>query len=132
MIIDFGTASTIDVLDINGDYDGGVITPGIDLSLKSLREGTAKLPLVRFQKTKKVLGKSTLGAIKSGFFWGYILMIKGLVLKIQEEQKNKFGIVVTGGNSKFFKSCFDNLLTVDEYFNSKGLNFIINSYLKQL
>ena len=68
VIIDFGTATTIDVLDKKGVYDGGVITPGIDLSLKSLQMGTAKLPLVNFKKTNSIVGKSTKEAIQSGFF----------------------------------------------------------------
>jgi len=132
MIIDFGTATTIDVLDKNGDYDGGVITPGIDLSLKSLKSGTAKLPLVDFKKTKFVVGKSTINAIKSGFYWGYRSMISGLIEKIQFEQNDTFKIIVTGGNSKYFKNCFANVIKIDEFFNTKGLNFLINYYLKSI
>ena len=130
MIIDFGTATTIDVLDKNGDYDGGVITPGIDLSLKSLKSGTAKLPLVDFKKTKFVVGKSTINAIKSGFYWGYRSMISGLIEKIQFEQNDTFKIIVTGGNSKYFNNCFENVIKIDEFFNTRGLNFLINYYLK--
>lgn len=130
MIIDFGTATTIDVLDKNGDYDGGVITPGIDLSLQSLKNGTAKLPLVNFKKTKFVVGKSTTNAIKSGFYWGYRSMIDGLIEKIAKEQNDIFKIILTGGNSKYFKNCFENVIIIDEFFNTKGLNFLINDYLK--
>ncbi len=132
VIIDFGTATTIDVLDKHGVYDGGVITPGIDLSLKSLQMGTAKLPLVNFKKTNAVVGKSTKEAIQSGFFWGYVSMIQGLTQKIQKEKKTKFKIILTGGNAKFFESCFDNVIKIDEYFNSKGLNYITNTYFKKL
>ncbi len=132
MIIDFGTATTIDVLDKNGIYDGGVITPGIDLSLKSLQEGTAKLPLVNFKKTKSIVGRSTKEAIQSGFFWGYISMIKGLVERIEIEKKCKFEIILTGGNAKYFKGHFSNVIKLDEFFNSRGLNYLINHYLKLL
>ena len=68
IIIDFGTATTFDVIDSKGNYDGGIITPGIDLSLKVLSEKTAKLPLVKFAKTKNVIGRDTKSAIQSGFF----------------------------------------------------------------
>ncbi len=131
MIIDFGTATTIDILDKHGVYDGGVITPGIELSLKSLKEGTAKLPLVNFKKTRSIIGKSTKEAIQSGFFWGYISMMQGLVSKIVKEKKHKFDLILTGGNSKTFKECFDNVIQLDEFFNSKGLNYLINTYLKE-
>ena len=131
IIIDFGTATTIDVLDEKGVYDGGVITPGIDLSLKSLQMGTAKLPLVNFKKTKSIIGKSTKEAIQSGFFWGYVSMIQGLIQKIQIEKKTEFQIILTGGNAKYFKGCFENVIKNDEYFNSKGLNYLTNTYFKK-
>ena len=132
VIIDFGTATTIDVLDEKGVYDGGVIMPGIDLSLKSLQIGTAKLPLVKFKKTKSIIGKSTKEAIQSGFFWGYVSMVQGLIEKIQREKKTVFQIILTGGNAKYFKGCFENVIKIDEYFNSKGLNYLTNTYFKKL
>ncbi len=130
VVIDFGTATTLDVLDKFGAYDGGIITPGIDLSLKSLNIGTAKLPLVKFKKSPKVVGKNTVEAIKSGFFWGYVSMIQGLIQKVECEQKNKFKIVITGGYANFFKETLTNTIKIDSDFNSKGLNFIMNYYLK--
>ncbi len=132
VIIDFGTATTIDVLDQKGVYDGGVITPGIDLSLKSLQMGTAKLPLVNFKKTKSVVGKSTKDAIQSGFFWGYVSMIQGLIERIEKEKKIEFQIILTGGNAKYFKGRFENVIKIDEYFNSKGLNYLSNTYFNKL
>ena len=76
IIIDFGTATTFDIIDSKGSYDGGIITPGIELSLKVLFEKTAKLPFVKFTKTKTVIGRDTKSAIQSGFFWGYVSMIR--------------------------------------------------------
>ncbi len=131
MIIDFGTATTIDILNCEGVYDGGVITPGINLSLKSLRDGTAKLPLVSFRKTRKVVGRSTVEAIQSGFFWGYVSMIQGLVKKIEKEHNKSYKIILTGGNSNNFKNCFKNIVKIDELFNSKGLNFLINTHYEK-
>ena len=126
------TNVSTDVLDKKGVYDGGVITPGIDLSLKSLQMGTAKLPLVNFKKTNSIVGKCTKEAIQSGFFWGYVSMIQGLIHRIQLEKKTEFQIILTGGNSKYFKGCFENVINIDEYFNSKGLNYLTNTYLKKL
>ena len=131
IIIDFGTATTIDVLDKKGVYDGGVITPGIDLSLKSLQMGTAKLPLVNFKKTNSIVGKSTKEAIQSGFFWGYVSMIEGLIHRIKNEKKTEFQIILTGGNSKYFKGYFENVINIDEFFNSKGLNYLTNTYFNK-
>ncbi len=126
IVVDFGTATTFDVLDKEGIYDGGVITPGIDLSLKALKDNTEKLPLVNFKKIKKVIGHNTQQAIKSGFFWGYVSMVEGLINKIEMEKKNKFGVILTGGNSLYFKNIFKNTLLVDEFFTSKALNHTLN------
>jgi len=131
IIIDFGTATTFDVIDSKGNYDGGIITPGIDLSLKVLSEKTAKLPLVKFAKTKNVIGRDTKSAIQSGFFWGYVSMIQGLVKNISREKKSSFGIILTGGNCSIFKSFIENVIVSDDLFNSKGLNFIMNEHLKK-
>tara|TARA_X000000368_G_C22937928_1_gene670753 strand:+ start:366 stop:1109 length:744 start_codon:yes stop_codon:yes gene_type:complete len=127
ILIDFGTATTFDVLDKNGIYHGGVITPGIDISLNTLKSKTAKLPLVKFKKTKNVIGFSTKQAIESGFFWGYTSMIEGLVNKIKKEQNDEFSILLTGGNSNYFKNIFEKSI-IDEYFILKSLNFILHEY----
>ncbi len=126
IVVDFGTATTFDILNQKGIYDGGIITPGIDLSLKALNDNTAKLPLVKFRKTKKIVGLSTEQAIESGFFWGYISMVQGLINKIEIEQRDKFRIILTGGNANYFKKIFKNVLSVDEFFTSKALNNFIN------
>lgn len=129
IIIDFGTATTFDIIDKDGSYDGGIITPGIELSLKILSEKTAKLPHVKFKQTKSVIGRSTRDAIQSGFFWGYLLMIKGLINMIENEKKIKFSIILTGGNCKIFNGLIENVVLNDDLFNSRGLNFILKEYL---
>ena len=129
VIIDFGTATTFDVLDNKGIYSGGVITPGIDLSLKSLKDQTAKLPLVIFKKTKNTLGRTTQDAIQSGFFWGYISMVEGLINRIKKEEKVNFKIVLTGGNAHFFSNYIKNITLIDKFFTVKGLNSILTKQL---
>ena len=130
IVIDFGTATTFDVLNSKGVYFGGIITPGIDLSLNVLKYKTAKLPLVKFKKTKKVVGFNTKEAIESGFFWGYCSMIEGLIKKIEEEQKEVFKIILTGGNANYFKGIHKKVVLIDEFFTSKALNYILNEYVK--
>ena len=130
IIVDFGTATTLDVLNQKGIYDGGVITPGIEISLFSLNSYTAKLPLVKFKKTKNVVGSSTESAIQSGFFWGYVSMIEGLIKKIEVEKKCKFKVILTGGNSNYFNKLIKNVDIADEFFTSKGLNLIIRKLKK--
>ena len=131
IVIDFGTATTFDVLNNKGVYFGGIITPGIDLSLNVLKYKTAKLPLVKFKKTKKVVGFSTKEAIESGFFWGYCSMIEGLIKKIENEQKEVFKIILTGGNANYFKGIHKKVVLIDEFFTSKALNYILNEYAKK-
>jgi len=126
IVIDFGTATTLDVLDHKGVYTGGVITPGIDLSLNTLKKMTAKLPLVKFKRTKNVIGKNTVQAIQSGFFWGYVSMIEGLINKLNQENNDRFKIVLTGGNANFFKKMFKNISIIDDLYTSKALNYIIS------
>ena len=128
IVIDFGTATTFDVLNSKGVYFGGIITPGIDLSLNALRYKTAKLPLVKFNKIKKVIGFDTRQAIQSGFFWGYCSMIEGLLKKIEVEQKETFKIILTGGNANYFKGIHKKIVLIDEFFTSKALNYILNEY----
>ena len=128
IIVDFGTATTLDVLNNFGVYHGGVITPGIEVSLNTLKNKTAKLPLVKFARTKKVIGFNTKQAIQSGFFWGYCSMIEGLIKKIIKEENNEFQIILTGGNSSYFHNVFENVILIDEFFTSKALNYILNKY----
>ncbi len=130
MIIDFGTATTIDYVNCDGVYEGGIISPGIDLSLKSLHQFTSKLPLVKFKETKNIIGNDTKSAIQSGFFWGYLSMIKGLIKLVNEETKVNSNLIITGGNCKIFASYIKNIYLVDEYLSMKGLNFIFRELKK--
>ena len=94
-----------------------------------MRFKTAKLPLVKFKKIKKVIGFNTKEAIESGFFWGYCSMIKGLLRKIEDEQKEVFKIILTGGNASYFKGIHKKIVLIDEFFTSKALNYILNEYV---
>lgn len=103
IVIDFGTATTFDVIGDNGQYLGGAIAPGINLSLKALHEMTAKLPKISVQKQENVIGKSTVEAMNSGVYFGYLSLIEGMILRIENELKVKTTQIITGGLAEIFK-----------------------------
>jgi type III pantothenate kinase len=97
IVIDLGTATTFDVLDGEGNYLGGIIAPGINMAFEALYMGAAKLPRVEIRRPAHVVGKSTVPAMQSGIYWGYIGLIEGLVRRIEEEQGRKMTVIGTGG-----------------------------------
>jgi type III pantothenate kinase len=102
IIADFGTATTLDVVGKNGEYLGGVIAPGIHLSLKALHDMTAQLPKIQVKAQKNVIGKTTAEAMNSGIYFGYISLIQGIVEKIKSELNQPMKLVQTGGLSSLF------------------------------
>ena len=125
IIIDFGTATTFDVV-IKNNYYGGIIAPGINLSIKSLENNASLIPNFTLQKVKKVIGKNTLSALRSGFFWGYTGLINNIIKLIKIETKKNFKIIATGGYSHLFKSSLDYKVSIDKDITIKGLIKIIN------
>ena len=104
IVIDFGTATTFDVIKNKAIYDGGVIAPGIKLSIENLFSSTALLPMFKLKKYPKNYGKNTKEALSSGFFWGYEGLINNIVKKIIKKNGKNFKIVLTGGYSYLFKN----------------------------
>ncbi|MBV9522993.1 MAG: type III pantothenate kinase [Alphaproteobacteria bacterium] len=102
IIVDLGTATTFDIIDEDGNYVGGVIAPGINLSLQALEMAAAKLPHVAIQRTEKIIGKSTVPAMQSGVFWGYVGLIEGLAERIRQEYGAPMKVVATGGLAPLF------------------------------
>ena len=119
IIIDSGTATTFDVVSEDKHFEGGIIAPGINLSVKALHEAAAQLPRIAIVKPNKVVGKNTVEAMQSGIFWGYIGLIDGLVRKIIEEDGRKFTVIGTGGVASLFQGAsetiehYDSNLTID-------------------
>ena len=103
IILDFGTATTFDVL-IGNNYKGGIISPGINLSLNTLSDKASLIPKVNLKKISKVIGKDTKSAVRSGFFWGYAGLIDNLINLIKKETKKSFQVIITGGFSELFKN----------------------------
>ncbi|HTW34885.1 MAG TPA: type III pantothenate kinase [Rhizomicrobium sp.] len=102
IVVDFGTATTFDIVAPNGDYEGGVIAPGANLSAEALHKAAAMLPRVAVERTQAVIGKDTEPAMRSGLFWGYIGLIEGLVKRIKEEYGQPMTVIATGGLATLF------------------------------
>ena len=120
IIIDFGTATTFDVV-LKNIYKGGVIAPGIKISLKTLSDKASLIPKINLKKIKKVVGKDTSSAVRSGFFWGYAGLIDNMINLIKKETKKSFKVIVTGGFSDLFKKSFKMRVTQNKYKTLKGL-----------
>jgi len=118
IVIDSGTATTFDVIAADGAFEGGVIAPGINLSMEALHNAAAKLPRVAIQKPQRVVGTDTVGAMQSGVFWGYIGLIEGLIARIKGERDAPLTVVATGGVASLFHGAtsaidhFDSDLTI--------------------
>jgi len=100
IVIDFGTAITFDVVSVDGEYLGGVIFPGIQISLDALFQKASKLPRVELEKPKEVIGKDTISSIQSGIIYGYTCLVDSLVGRISREMKEDPHVVATGGLSQ--------------------------------
>ena len=120
IILDFGTATTFDVL-IKKTYRGGVIAPGINISLKTLSDKATLIPKINLKKVSKVIGVDTISAVRSGFFWGYAGLIDNIVNLIKKETKKSFKLVITGGFSDLLQKSIKTKLIKDKNITIKGL-----------
>ncbi len=120
IILDFGTATTFDVL-IKKTYKGGIIAPGVKISLNILSDKATLIPKVDLKRTKKVIGIDTISAVRSGFFWGYSGLIDNIVNLIKKETGKSFKLVITGGFSNLLKGSIKNKLIQDKDITVKGL-----------
>ena len=120
IICDFGTATTFDVV-LKNRYKGGIIAPGVNLSLKTLAEKAKLIPNIRLTKIRDIIGKNTQNAVRSGFYWGYQGLIENIINLIKRKNKKNFKIIFTGGLSHLFKDIFKNKIKVDRDLTIKGL-----------
>jgi type III pantothenate kinase len=131
IIIDFGTATTFDLVDSSGSYIGGIICPGVNLSIQSLAHNTAKLPLIEIKKVEKLIGKDTASAIESGIYWGYVSLVGGLIDRLKKQNGFKdANIIATGGLSGMFRGDLSQIQHYEPDLTLKGLNIIYNEYKK--
>ena len=120
IILDFGTATTFDVL-VNNTYRGGVIAPGVNISLNTLIDKASLIPKINLKKIKKVIGLDTNSAVRSGFFWGYAGLIDNIIYLIKKDTKKSFKLVITGGFSDLFKKSIKNEFIHNKDITIKGL-----------
>ena len=124
IIVDFGTATTFDVV-LKNSYIGGVIAPGLELSLSNLINKASLIPKIKFNKVRHVLGKNTVDSVKSGFYWGYTGLINNIISLITKEFKYKFKIILTGGLAHLFKNNLKHNSYIDKELTLNGLIKII-------
>ena len=128
LIIDFGTATTFDIVR-NGEYEGGVIAPGVKLSIKNLSQSTALLPYFNLKGNQKTYGKNTKDALNAGFIWGYQGLINNIINKITFNWKMKYKIILTGGYANLFKKFIKKRTSVDQNITINGISRV---YMKLL
>ncbi len=131
IILDFGTATTFDVINDKGDYLGGVIAPGINLSLDALQAAAAKLPDVAIRKPEKVIATSTIPAMQSGIYWGYVGLIEGICNGIKKEYNKNMIVIATGGLASLFSKATKVINYHEPDLTIYGLNTIFQAAMKK-
>ncbi len=129
IILDFGTATTFDVV-VKNNYLGGVISPGVTLSLNSLVSKASLLPSVNLSKISNVIGKTTKTAIRSGFYWGYLGLINNIIDLIFKHTNKKYNVILTGGLSHLFKNSINVKSKVDKNLTINGLLKVVKKLNK--
>jgi type III pantothenate kinase len=124
IVVDFGTATTFDIVDRDGNYAGGVIAPGINLSLTALHMAAAKLPAIPIRRPARVIGRDTVSHMQSGIYWGYVGLIEGLVKRIGEEFGAPMKTIATGGLAPLFEGSTPALGPVDPTLSLWGLRLV--------
>ena len=124
IVIDFGTATTFDVVDATGSYIGGVIAPGVNLSLEALHQAAARLPRIGIGRPQAVIGRATVPAMQSGLYWGYVAMIEGLVARISAEFDAPLKVLATGGLAPLFSEGTTVITQIDPDLTLDGLRLL--------
>jgi type III pantothenate kinase len=129
VVVDFGTATNFDVVAEDGAYVGGVIAPGVNLSLQALHQGAAALPHVDISQPEKVIGTNTVACIQSGVFWGYIGLVEGITARIKAEYGRPMSVIGTGGLAPLFAQAENLFDSVEDDLTLHGLR-VIHDYNK--
>lgn len=124
VIVDSGTATNFDIVGADGAFEGGVIAPGINLSMQALHDAAARLPRVAIERPPQVIGKDTVGAMQTGVFWGYVSLIEGVIERIKAEYDQPLKVVATGGIASLFQGATDCVDVFDADLTIRGLHEI--------
>ena len=131
IVVDFGTATTFDVVDHDGAYIGGVIAPGVNLSLEALHNAAAALPHVDISKPQMVIGTNTVACMQSGVFWGYVGLVREICARIKAEHGRDMRVISTGGLAPLFQQAVDLFDEYQDDLTMHGLT-VIHKYNKEL
>ncbi|MCL4120437.1 UNVERIFIED_CONTAM: hypothetical protein GTU68_001666 [Idotea baltica] len=129
IVVDFGTATTFDVVAKDGAYIGGVIAPGVNLSLEALHMAAAALPHVDISNPQKVIGTNTVGCIQSGIFWGYVGLVREICTRVKAERDREMRVIATGGLAPLFQQSADLFDVMEDDLTMHGLT-VIHQYNK--
>ena len=121
VVVDSGTATNFDLVGADGAFEGGVIAPGINLSMQALHDAAAQLPRIAIEKPLNVIGVDTVGAMQSGVFWGYVSLIEGLIRRIKSEYPAPLKVVATGGIASLFEGATAQIDVFDQDLTVRGL-----------
>jgi len=124
IVVDFGTATTFDAISAKGEYLGGVICPGPQISADALFQRAAKLPRIDVRKPDRVIGRTTVGSMQAGLFWGYVDMVQGLVRRMREELDGAAAVVATGGLASIVAAETTVVEHVDPELTLRGLRIV--------
>jgi type III pantothenate kinase len=130
IVVDFGTATTFDVVDQDGAYIGGVIAPGVNLSLEALHMAAAALPHVDVAKPAKAIGTNTVACMQSGVYWGYVGLVEGIVREVRRERDRPMKVIATGGLASLFAQGTELFDSIEDDLTMHGL-VLINAYNKE-
>ena len=124
IVVDFGTATTFDAITPAGEYLGGVIAPGIVISAEALYEHAARLPRIEIQKPLDVIGRSTVGSMQSGIFYGYVSLVDGIITRMKQELGPTTRVIGTGGQAPFIRQEAKLIEAVDPNLTLDGLQLV--------
>jgi type III pantothenate kinase len=130
IVVDFGTATTFDVVDHDGAYVGGVIAPGVNLSLEALHMAAAALPHVDVSKPVRAIGTNTVACMQSGVYWGYIGLVEGITREVRRERAEPMKVIATGGLASLFAQGTELFHAIEDDLTMHGL-VLINDYNKE-
>ena len=126
ILVDFGTATTFDVVDADGAYVGGAIAPGVNLSLQALHEAAAALPHVDIAKPQRVVSTNTVACMQSGVFWGYVGLVREICNRIKAERARPMKVIATGGLAPLFQQTDALFDAIEDTLTMHGLTVIHN------